>query len=145
MTFCTQSLSGRYCLIRSAASCWVRPQAFRAWARRWFHSIGISRVDSSTLLSRYSKREGMSLPLTEPYVRFSRIRLFKKSSVSSSRYPSSGAVLKCNSSRFAETSDISISPFGHGDSAFGKWSISDISKSGALKKEVARFMRIKGP
>ena len=103
-------------------------------------SISIGRVDSSTLLSRYSKREGMSLPLTEPYVRFSRIRLFKKSSVSSSRYPSSGAVLKCNSSRFAETSDISISPFGHGDSAFGRWNISDTSKS-FVWRESSRLLR----
>ena len=88
-----------------------------------------SRVDSSTPLSRYSKREGMSLPLTEPYVRFSRIRLFRKSLVSSSKYPLSGVALECNNSKFAETSDISVFPFGHGDSAFGRWSISDISRS----------------
>ena len=43
------------------------------------------RVDSSTLLSSISTREGMSLPLTEPDVRFFRIRLFKQSLVASSR------------------------------------------------------------
>ena len=93
--------------------------------------ILLCRVDSLDIPFLYMWKACL-LPLTEPDVRFSRIRLFKQSSVSSSIYSPSNVALLYNSSKCVETYHISLSVSGVACSACGRWSISSISRNSVL-------------